>query len=315
MDTVLNQHGDDAESQMPVEATWTTEREALLATWGDHALCFTWLHAQAHAYYMVLNFAMTIPVLILTVLAGTTSIGISQLQEVCTETTRIINITMGCMSIVAAVLATLNNWMRVSETMEGHRVATRGWAAYRRCVLVTVGNRRDQRVRAGQVMLAARADYDRMSFASPSLPPTILRAFHVAFREATAVQRPDVVNGFQHTTVCEATPPRRATTPEGTPYDTSPPRTDVATITGDTPPTTIARLMSQQAEDLQQAERGLRMRQATLHRHGTPRSTAAIPRMRLAEDSTTMLPTTLTDVHVVGEEEEEEETQEKESRS
>ena len=58
---------------------WTEEQEELMAKWADIAACYRWLHDRCEKQYSRANMRMTVPVIILTTLTGTASVGLGQL--------------------------------------------------------------------------------------------------------------------------------------------------------------------------------------------------------------------------------------------
>ena len=58
---------------------WTVEQETLLAKWSDYASCYRWLHDRTEKKLSKYNNAITIPVIVLSTVVGTASVGLTGL--------------------------------------------------------------------------------------------------------------------------------------------------------------------------------------------------------------------------------------------
>jgi hypothetical protein len=109
------------------ESPWTPEVVRLLREWSARA------QASADAHYALCtrlsrsNIRFGVPVVILTTFVGTSVF--ATLQHHVNVGLRI---TVGMVSVLAAVLASLQTFLRFGERAEKHRTAAEAWAALRR---------------------------------------------------------------------------------------------------------------------------------------------------------------------------------------
>jgi hypothetical protein len=109
------------------ESPWTTEVVRLLHEWSGRAA------ASADAHYALCtrlsrsNIRFGVPVVVLTTFVGTSVFATLQ-HHVNTG----LKILIGMVSVLAAVLASLQTFLRFGERAEKHRTAAEAWAALRR---------------------------------------------------------------------------------------------------------------------------------------------------------------------------------------
>jgi hypothetical protein len=117
--------GDDT-----LASPWTQPVLNLLRDWANRAAASSETHYQAASRLSRRNVQFGVPVVALTSLVGTSVFATLQ-QNVDLS----IRITVGALSVVAAVLASLQTFLRFSERAEKHRAAAEAWAAVRREIM------------------------------------------------------------------------------------------------------------------------------------------------------------------------------------
>jgi len=103
------------------------DTEALLTDWFRRARESQFIHYECGIWFSRLNYFLGIPTIILTTAVGTAVF--ASLETSATGTQRII---VGLVSIIAAVLASLQTFLRFSERAENHRATGSGYGAVRR---------------------------------------------------------------------------------------------------------------------------------------------------------------------------------------
>ena len=58
---------------------WTDHTEDLLASWGDVASCYKWLHERAFRKFYTINYWMSLFISIFSIITGSTSLGMQSL--------------------------------------------------------------------------------------------------------------------------------------------------------------------------------------------------------------------------------------------
>jgi hypothetical protein len=109
------------------ESPWTPRVLDLLDEWHDRAAATAETHYALASRLGLRNAQLGIPVVVLTTFVGTSVF--ATLQDQVNASLRIF---IGIVSVLAAVLASLQTFLRLAERAEKHRVAAEGWSSIRR---------------------------------------------------------------------------------------------------------------------------------------------------------------------------------------
>jgi len=109
------------------ESPWTTNVLNLLREWNDRAGATAETHYSIAARLSRLNVRLGIPVVVLTTFVGTSVF--ATLERKVDISLRIL---IGTVSVLAAVLASLQTFLRFAERAEKHRAAAEEWSSIRR---------------------------------------------------------------------------------------------------------------------------------------------------------------------------------------
>lgn len=103
------------------------EAETLLTDWFRRARESQYIHYECGVWFSRLNYLLGIPAIVMSTAVGTAVF--ASLETSATGTQKIL---VGLVSIVAAVLASLQTFLRFSERAEAHRATGSGYGAIRR---------------------------------------------------------------------------------------------------------------------------------------------------------------------------------------
>ena len=190
-----------AEKKKKFNNGWTSSLETLVAEWADKANCYRWMHDRATASFGSSNFYMTLPVIILSTVTGTASFGINGLLPDDGAYAKYAGAAIGVVSLLTALIQTVSNTLRYAQQSEAHRVAAISWGKFQRFVSIELSLHPDERMDAMNFLKMARVELDRLIEQSPSIPPTVVRAFEFEFRKNTNIKRPEIAGGVEHTRV------------------------------------------------------------------------------------------------------------------
>lgn len=178
---------------------WTEEQEDLMAKWADIAACYRWLHDRCEKQYSTANMRMTVPVIILTTLTGTASVGLGQLVGDDRENQKYAQFAIGGVSILAGILTTLGNFFRYAQLSESNRVASIQWGKFQRQIAVELSLHPNDRIDSMDFLKICRAELDRMIEQAPPIPDNIIALFEKEFKNLPKLHKPDICNGIEHT--------------------------------------------------------------------------------------------------------------------
>ena len=174
---------------------WSTPLEELVASEGEKARGLAWLNQRAETYYAHRANAIAIPVIILSTLAGTASVGSTSLFG---SETQISSIVIGLVSIGVGILNTISSYFSWARKAEAHRIAFLQYSKLFSIIRIEMSLPRTERQEPESLLKQIRDSMERLAETTPSPPPSILAEFNNHFKdEDKSISRPTEVNGLQ----------------------------------------------------------------------------------------------------------------------
>jgi hypothetical protein len=171
---------------------WHPQQEAILKGWGESAACYRYMHYQAFLNYRQSNMRYTLPVIVLSTLTGTANFAQEQFPE---GLKPFVAPTIGGLNLVAGLIATIAQFLKISELMEAHRVAAMQFGKFSRVVRLELGLPLVDRSRDGSDMVELlKGEYDALIEQSPSIPLAILMLFERNFPSDEDITKPEIVH-------------------------------------------------------------------------------------------------------------------------
>ena len=171
-------HDEDSDVVLEPVVQWTAEHEKILIEWADKALCYKWLHEKSHVSYSRKNTWFTIPVIIMSTLTGTANFAQNRIPE---EYVNAFTIGVGAVNILAGILTTIQQFLKISEYNESHRVSSISWGKFYRNIKVELAKSPSERVSAMQLLKVSKDEYDRLIETSHAIDPKIIKNFKDTF--------------------------------------------------------------------------------------------------------------------------------------
>lgn len=163
------------------EIDWKEEHEKILVDWADKAMCYRWLHSKSNQVYASQNAWYTIPVIIMSTLTGTANFA----QERFPDNIKIYAPMMiGAVNIFAGILTTIQQFLKISELNEAHRVAAIAWDKFYRNIKVELAKCPEERIHVGQMLKICKEEFDRLMETSPSISDKIIELFESTFSDS-----------------------------------------------------------------------------------------------------------------------------------
>ena len=176
-----------------VKEEWTIECEELLAEWSEKASCYRWLHGRCEKSYRTWYYCFSIPVIILSTLTGAANVGMDSFVP--TESKSIASAIVGGVNIFAGIVSTLQNFLKVAELMEGHRIAGVSWGKLQRNIAIELALDPSRRVIQGDFLKMSRSEYDRLIESGPIIDDNVIKQFNKKFNNY-GVSVPSICNGL-----------------------------------------------------------------------------------------------------------------------
>jgi hypothetical protein len=161
-----------------METEWTPEHEIVLADWADKSVCYKWLHLKSNEKYHSLHIWYTIPVIILSTLTGTANFAQAKIPASFRNYATMI---IGGINILTGIISTIQQFLKINELNESHRVASISWDKFYRRVKVELSKNPAERQPVLEFFNRCTDEYDRLMEASPMIDEDILALFKKTF--------------------------------------------------------------------------------------------------------------------------------------
>jgi len=201
---------DDAARSTAQQPRWTHQHENILADWADKAACYRWLYTDANHIFSRYNTWFTIPVIIMSTLTGTANFA---QERVPLEYRPMFSMIVGCVNIAAGIITTIQQFLKIAELNESHRVASISWDKLYRNIRVELAKHPEERIPVVNFIKIIKDEFDRLMETSPQVPQKSMALFQKKFvapdtpldklneaqRLFRSVQAPDVCSHIKPT--------------------------------------------------------------------------------------------------------------------
>ena len=158
--------------------TWTEEHEQIIIDWADKALCYKWLHQKSHREYRRKNTWFTIPVIIMSTLTGTANFAQDRIPS---EYLNLATMIIGTINLIAGILTTIQQFLKITELNEAHRVSSISWGKFYRNVKIEISKSPNERSDVVLLLKHSKEEFDRLIETSPSLANHVIQSFMNTF--------------------------------------------------------------------------------------------------------------------------------------
>ena len=157
---------------------WSKENEMIMVEWCDIAQCYKWLNSKAHLKYSYMNAWFTIPAITLSTITGTASFAQTSIPI---EYQTYAPMAIGSINIMIGILTTIQQYLKISELNESHRVSAISWDKFSRNIRIELAKSPKERAEAATFIKMSRQEFDRLMETSPAIPQSVLRDFKDTF--------------------------------------------------------------------------------------------------------------------------------------
>jgi hypothetical protein len=174
---------------------WSDTLEDYFRATAERAHGLSWIHKRSEARYSGLRNYIDLPVIILGVLNGATSVGSGSLFD----DPKMASIAVGIVAIIGAILSTISSYFKWAARAEAHRIASIQYGKLNRWLAVQLGLPRAERLTAAEVWKYCKQEYDRLVEISPIVPPEVIAEFQSKFNKPQYknISRPIETNGLE----------------------------------------------------------------------------------------------------------------------
>ena len=161
------------------EVHWKDEHEDILADWADKAMCYRWLHSKSNEKYYILNIWFTIPVIIISTITGTANFAQDRFADSYKD---IAVMFIGGLNIVAGIISTIQQFLKIAQLNESHRVSSIAWDKFYRNIRVELSKSRRERTPVIHLLKNSKEEFDRLMETSPSIKEDVINKFQKTFK-------------------------------------------------------------------------------------------------------------------------------------
>lgn len=170
---------------------WKEEDEILLKQWADKAQCYQWLHNKSRDIYQRKNAWYTIPVIIISTITGTGNFAQDRFND---KVRPYVVIGIGTLSILAGIITTIYQFLKIAEINEGHRIATISWGKFHRNLETELTRHPLDRIFPSELLNLSKEEYNRLVEISPNIDNNILSQFNLKFKNNKNLTKPEIGN-------------------------------------------------------------------------------------------------------------------------
>ena len=171
---------------------WNSQLEKVISDEGEKCLSYMWLHDRSQKKYNFLDTSINVPVVVLSTLAGASSIGSDSLFKGFEQASVII----GIVSIFVGILQTLNSYFGWGKRTEGHRISSIQFSKIYNFIKIELSLPREQRLKPEEFLKLIKEQLERLREVSPQIPDDIIKQYKLSFANYKDVAKPEICNGL-----------------------------------------------------------------------------------------------------------------------
>ena len=153
---------------------WQPHHESILIDWADKANCYKWLHFRSQTKYSNKRNWYTIPVIIMSTLTGTANFALERIPASFQGGYTII---IGSINILAGIVTTISQFLKLNELAEGHRISALSWDKFYRNIKSELFKAPNERIHVTFFIKTCKDEFDRLMETSPNIDSSILELF------------------------------------------------------------------------------------------------------------------------------------------
>jgi len=179
---------------------WKEEEELLLRQWADKAQCYQWMHMRSHEIYRWKNGLYTIPVIIISTITGTANFALDRFGE---DLQKYMTMGIGSLSILAGIISTVSQFLKIAELNESHRVAGLSWGKFYRNIKTELSRHPLDRFGPLEFIKMSKEEYNRLVDISPFMPKKVITNFNNKFKKNLDLTKPEICDILSATQIFE----------------------------------------------------------------------------------------------------------------
>ena len=178
--------------EINMDEMWNEYHESILRQWGEASACYRYMHHRSFLMYKKLSLRFNLPVIVLSTITGTANFAQSTLPVSIQPAAPSI---IGGLNLVAGLIATIMQFLKVNELMENHRTSALGHGSLSRNIRLQLALPREERKKEGlKFVEECKATYDSLLEQCPAIPKKILLNFEKEYPIDGVFTKPEILN-------------------------------------------------------------------------------------------------------------------------
>ena len=207
---IINQNKDNNQNQNNssnnTREYWKEEEENILRELADKAQCYELMHSKSHDIYAYKNTLFVIPVIIISTLTGTANFAQDRVPE---KYQNIFVMVVGSFNILAAIITTIAQYLKIAELNESYRVGTLQWGKFYRNIKMELIKHPLDRMAPSSMLSMCKEEFDRLLEIYPNIPKKVIEEFKNKFNKNTEISKPEICDVIEATTIYQMTKEER----------------------------------------------------------------------------------------------------------
>ena len=185
---------------------WKEEEENILRELADKAQCYELMHSKSHDIHAYKNTLFVIPVIIISTLTGTANFAQDRVPE---KYQNIFVMVVGSFNILAAIITTIAQYLKIAELNESYRVGTLQWGKFYRNIKMELIKHPLDRMAPSSMLSMCKEEFDRLLEIYPNIPKKVIEEFKSKFNKNTEISKPEICDVIEATTIYQMTKEER----------------------------------------------------------------------------------------------------------
>lgn len=183
---------------------WKPEDDKILKEWVDKSACYKWLHDKSYKIYRRQYLVFMIPVIVISTLTGAGNFALERIPEPYRGYS---NLIIGSFNIIAAIISTVAQFIKIAELKEGHNISTKNWDKFNRSLKMELYRNPSERSDKKELFELSRKEYDRLIENSPDIPNSVINEFKKKFKDKNDLKKPEICDTIESSTIYANTSP------------------------------------------------------------------------------------------------------------
>ena len=159
---------------------WTQQHEEIFIEWADKAMIYRWMHTRSFKIFSMRNAYFTIPVIIMSTISGTATFAQDRFPE---DVRSWVQVAVGTINITAGILTTIQQFLKINELNEAHRVSSITWGKFYENIKIELAKHPKYRDPPLEMLKHFKEEFDRLMEVSPTIEDAVINEFKVRFSD------------------------------------------------------------------------------------------------------------------------------------